>query len=96
MQDGGAIGRSEARSIDPFPYLTPNLKQSDDWKIQSAQGDRVSLYSPTKEQYLGSNSNGEVLLADDANESEFWITEMAPDGYMFKSSLHNPYLMLML
>eukprot|EP00985_Skeletonema_marinoi_P006915 scaffold3024_cov115-Skeletonema_marinoi.AAC.1 len=88
------------RSIGPFPYVTENMKQSDQFVLQMIDEDgTVRLYHKSNGLYLGSNEDGDVecitVSDNDDNESstELWTMEQAIDGgYTFRSKTHGGLL----
>ncbi|KAL7500372.1 hypothetical protein ACHAWT_008474 [Skeletonema menzelii] len=90
------------RSIGPFPYVTDNMKQSDQFVLQMIDDEgSVRLYHKSNGMYLGSNEEGEVEFVtlsdnDDTEQSaELWKMEQSIDGgYTFSSKTHGGLLSL--
>ena len=90
------------KSIGPFPYVTDNMKQSDQFVMQMIDDEgTVRLYHKSSGMYLGSNEEGDVeciALPDvDGTEktAELWKMEQSIDGgYTFSSKKHGGLLSL--
>jgi hypothetical protein len=82
----------DTKSIGPFPYVTGNKRQCDDWQIER-RGDTLTFLSSKQEMFLGSTADGEVHLTVDPSESELWEVETTPNGgYVFVSQKYNRIL----
>ncbi|KAL7431876.1 hypothetical protein ACHAXM_002917 [Skeletonema potamos] len=86
------------RSIGPFPYVTENMKQSDQLVLQVIDDEGTArLYHKSNEMYLGSSVEGEVkcttMSCNDAELSDLWKMEQSSDGgYTFSSKTHGGLL----
>ncbi|KAL7554845.1 hypothetical protein ACHAWF_018384 [Thalassiosira exigua] len=85
------------RSIGPFPYVTDNAKQSDQWILQQIGDGTVRLYLKSSGQYLRSYMMGEAVCdstpPNDADTSDLWRMEQRSDGgYTFASKGHGGLL----
>lgn len=89
--------RDKGGSLGPFPYVTENLKQSDQVVLQQIDEEgTVRMYHKSRGQYLRSVMEGEVTCdsnpPDDADPSDLWKMEPRDGGYVFASKLHNQLL----
>ena len=88
------------KSIGPFPYVTENMKQSDQLVLQMIDDEgTVRLYHKSNGMYLGSSIEGEVEYAtmsdndDTESSTELWKMEQSSDGgYTFSSKTHGGLL----
>lgn len=88
------------RSIGPFPYVTNNLKQSDQLVLQMIDDEgTVRLYHKGNGMYLSSNEESEVECRalsennDTELSTELWKMEQSIDGgYTFTSKAHGGVL----
>jgi hypothetical protein len=93
------------RSIGPFPYVTENMKQSDQLILQLIDNDgTVRLYHKGNGLYLRSGVEGEVDCGEIDNEHrddntdepslDLWKMEQSRDGggYTFTSKIHGGLL----
>ena len=88
------------RSIGPFPYVTDNMKQSDQLVLQVVNDEStVRLYHKSKGLFMGSNKEGGIEFinmlddGDTGSSSELWTMEQFIDGgYTFCSKAHGRYL----
>ncbi|KAL7527909.1 hypothetical protein ACHAXR_003095 [Thalassiosira sp. AJA248-18] len=87
------------RSIGPFPFVTNNVKQSDQLVLQQIDDEgTVRIYHKSRGQYLRSCAEGEVSCnstpTHDTEPSELWKMEQRPagGGYTFSSKSHNGLL----
>lgn len=88
------------RSIGPFPYVTDNMKQSDQLVLQMIDDEgTVRLYHKSNGMYLSSNEEGEVECRalsennDTELSTELWKMKQSIDGgYTFSSKTHGGLL----
>lgn len=84
----------DSKSIGPFPYVTDNKRQIDEWEVEK-HGDSITFFSVERGQYLGSTSEGEACLTPfyGTEKTESWKMEARPNGgCSFRSTRHNRYL----
>lgn len=94
------LASQHKRSIGPFPFVTDNMKQSDQLVLQMIDDEgTVRLYHKGNGMYLSSNEEGEVectaLSENDDKElsTELWKMEQCIDGgYTFSSKIHGRLL----
>ena len=91
-------GGEKPKSIGPFPYVTPNLRQND--KIQMKRDGLASgtrLFEVEKQQYIACSAEGIIAFVEtcDGNPDTEWILDKPQyqgGGNVFRSKPHNLYL----
>ena len=86
------------KTVGPFPYVTPNLRQND--KIQITREGLVNatrLYETEKKQYIACSTEGIISFVDaaDDNPDTEWVLDKPQyqgGGNVFRSKPHNLYL----
>ena len=91
-------GSEKPKTIGPFPYVTPNLRQND--KIQMKREGLASgtrLFEVEKQQYIACSAEGIIAFVEtaDGNPNTEWILDKPQyqsGGNVFRSKAHNLYL----
>uniref|UniRef100_A0A7S2UJ14 Fascin domain-containing protein n=1 Tax=Attheya septentrionalis TaxID=420275 RepID=A0A7S2UJ14_9STRA len=84
-----SVDDSTYKAIGPFPYLTGNKRQTEEWRLDQV-GDNLTFFSLAQEMYLGSSSNGGIHLSSEVTDSELWRMEESAKGGRFFHSVQYP------
>ena len=90
------IEGEKPKTIGPFPYVTPNLRQTDKIQLVREPDETTKLYIAEKQQYIACSGSGEIVFLEDATDKRTeWIMDkpsLQDGGSVFRSKLRNLYL----